>query len=149
LESPSNSSPAPGAEPEDPSAKQSDLWIFRDGRKLVSGPDMVRDLERRISSARNGSTFLDALIQAGELEAALADADCPDAAIAAQVTDILASDLFSGEESRGTAQQLTSRIHPPELIAFSPPEGFSYYALHPLDFAQIISRISAEPPLLR
>jgi hypothetical protein len=146
LGSPSNSLPAPGAEPEIPSAKQNDLWIFRDGRKLVSGPDMVRDLGRRIS-ASNGSALLDALIEAGELEAALADADCPDAAIAAEVTDILAWDLSSGEESRGTASQLTSRIHPPELIAFSPPEGFSYYALHPLDFAQITSRISAEPLL--
>jgi len=145
LDSRSNSSPAPSAEPQDPSAKQNDLWIFRDGRKPVSGPDMVCDLERRIS-ASNGSALLDALIEAGELEAALADADCPDAAIAAQVTDILASDLCSGEESRGTALQLASRIHPPEQIAFSPPEGFSYYALHPLDFAQITSRISAEPP---
>jgi len=146
LDSRSNSSPAPSAEPQDPSAKQNDLWIFRDGRKPVSGPDMVCDLERRIS-ASNGSALLDALIEAGELEAALADADCPEAAIAAQVTDILASDLCSGEESRGTALQLASRIHPPEQIAFSPPEGFSYYALHPLDFAQIVSRISAEPPL--
>src|SRR5207245_1530893 len=125
LDSLSNSSPAPGAEPENPSAKKNDLWIFRDGRKLISGPDMVRDLERRIS-ASNGSALLDALIAAGELEAALADAGCPDAAIAAQVTDILATEMHSGEESRSTASQLTSRIHPPALIAFSPPEGFSY-----------------------
>ena len=146
LDSLSNSSLAPGAEPENSSAKQNDLWIFRDGRRLVSGQDMVRGLEGRIS-ASDGSALLDALIEAGELEAALADADCPDAAIAAQVTDILAAEMYSGEESRGAASQLTSRIHPPEQIAFSLPEGFSYYALHPLDFAQITSRISAEPPL--
>src|SRR5437016_10811617 len=137
LDSPSDTSPAPRAEPENPSAKQDDLWIFRDGRKLVSGPDMVHDLERRIS-ASSDSAVLDALIEAGELEAALADADCPDAAIAAQVTEILAAEMYSGEESRSTALQLISRIHPPEQIAFSLPEGFSYYALHPLDFAQII-----------
>jgi len=146
LDSLSNSSPAPGIERENPSAKQNDLWIFRAGRKLVSGPAMVRGLAGRIS-ASNGSALLDALIEAGELEAALADAGCPDTAIAAQVTDILATEMYSGEESRSTALQLTLRIHSPELIAFSPPEGFSYYALHPLDFAQIISRISAEPPL--
>jgi len=126
------------------SSAQNDLWIFRDGSKLVSGKEMVRDLERRVSAGNNGSALLDSLIEAGELEAALADANCAEAPIAAQITDILAWAVCSGQDS-SPALQFIAQIHPPDQIAFSSPEGFTYYALHPLDFAQITSRISEEP----
>src|SRR5579859_2823637 len=70
------------------SASGTDLWIFRDGKKPVSGPTMVRDLQRRISAAAgNSHSLLDALIEAGELEAALADANTPYASTAAKLTD--------------------------------------------------------------
>jgi hypothetical protein len=127
------------------SAAQRDLWIFRDGQKLVSGSAMVRDLERRILGCENsGESLLDALIQAGQLEAALTDANSSDAHVASQLTDVLAATVCCGKAS-AHASQLISQIHPPDQISISPPEGFTYYALHPLDFARIVARIPDEP----
>jgi hypothetical protein len=135
---------ASAAEEENASAAQSDLWIFRDGRKLAPGPEMVRDLARRMSSSRPQS-LLDALIQAGELEAALADAKSPSAVAAQRLTDELAFAVCSGDGVGREAFRLIEQIHPPDLISVSPPEGFTYYALHPLDFARLSSRIPEEP----
>ena len=68
---------------------QSDLWIFREGRREVSGPQTVRSLQERIDS---GNDLLDCLIEAGQLEAALADLNDPGTSAAASLTDALASD---------------------------------------------------------
>ena len=132
------------ASEESASAAQSDLWIFRDGRKLVSGPEMVRDLARRMSSHQPQS-LLDALIEAGELEAALADAKNRSASVAQRLTDELAFAVCSGTPAGQESLRLLEQIHPPDQISVSPPEGFTYYALHPLDFAKLISRIPEEP----
>src|SRR4029077_5287099 len=32
-----------------------------------------------------------------------------------------------------------------EWTSISPPEGFTYYALHPLDFARVIAQLPPEP----
>jgi hypothetical protein len=137
----------PAANDETTSFAQSDLWIFRDGRKYVSGPEMVRDLKRRISvSGRQGRSLLDSLIEAGALEAALADANSCDTARASTLTDELALAVCVGGVLQDKAIALVEQLRPPGLISFSPPEGFSYYALHPLDFAHLISRIPSEPP---
>src|SRR5579864_3068944 len=131
------------AEAESPA--QRDLWIFRDGQKLVSGPVMVRDLARLISACKNdGQYLLDALIQAGQLEAALGDSNSSDAPTASQLTDLLAAAVCSDNASVARASSVLAQIRPPEQIRISPPEGFTYYALHPLDFARIISRIPEE-----
>ena len=144
LSAPDTAVPTNGAETE--SAAQRDLWIFRDGQRLVSGPAMVQDLARRISTCgNNGQSLLDALIQAGQLEAALADANSSDARVASQLTDALGAAVCSGNASSTQTAQLIAQIHPPDQISISPPEGFTYYALHPLDFARIIARIADEP----
>jgi hypothetical protein len=122
---------------------QTDLWIFRDGRRNVSGLAMVRDLSHRISQA-NSRSWVDALIQAGELEAALWDDGSPGAGAASELTDALAYGVCTGKVNQDPAQ-LVSRIVTPHSISVSPPEGFTYYALHPLDFAKLATRVPAEP----
>ena len=130
--------PSPQPKPAEERAK-SDLWIFREGRRDVSGPAMVRDLVRRLAS---NASLLDSLIQAGELEAALGDAKAPGACAAATLTDSLATRLCAGNSGSGTElDQLAGKIEAPETISISPPEGFTYYALHPLDFARVENRI--------
>ena len=122
---------------------KSDLWIFREGRREVSGPAMVRDIVRRLES---GNALLDCLIQAGELEAALADLNAPCTPAAAVLTDALAIRLCIRNAERGIdPRQLASKIKAPERIRISPPEGFTYYALHPLDFAKVADRIADHP----
>jgi hypothetical protein len=120
---------------------KSDLWIFREGRREVSGPAMVRDVVRRLDS---GDALPDCLIQAGELEAALADLNSPGAPAAARLTDALAVMLCTGDAEMDP-NQLAGKIDVPETISISPPEGFTYYALHPLDFAKVADRIADHP----
>src|SRR5436305_1474573 len=106
---------------------KSDLWIFREGRREVSGPGMVRDLAHRLAS---NHSLLDSLIQAGELEAALADVNAPGLPDAAALTNALAVAVCGGNQvSQTEFEQLTARIEVPETVSISPPEGFTYYAL--------------------
>ena len=123
-------------------AAETDLWIFRDGRKTVSGPEMLRDLSRRICQTTSQG-LVDSLIQAGELEAAVCDLAGTDGAVC-ELTDTLASILFTGKTSVDPAHVL-QRITVPDSLSISPPEGFTYYALHPLDFARLASRIPITP----
>jgi hypothetical protein len=120
---------------------QSDLWIFREGRREVSGPQTVRSLQERIDS---GNALLDCLIEAGQLEAALADLNHPGASAAASLTDALAS-RYLGHTTPEAVEELARRIQVPEIISISPPEGFSYYALHPSDYARAIDRLAVGP----
>lgn len=110
---------------------------------------MVRDLRQRIAAISNTpSALLDALIESGQLEAALADLHHPASDIAAELTDALAAlGCGIGRAQPSNLLELTERIHPPETLAFSPPEGFTYYALHPLDFANVVENIEEQPKL--
>lgn len=117
---------------------KSDLWIFREGRREFSGPAFLRDLQQKLEASHN---VLDGLIQAGELEAALADLQAPGTSAAAILTDALAHQLCTGSASHDAAE-LAKQIGVPTTIRIAPPEGFTYYALHPLDFARVAERIS-------
>jgi hypothetical protein len=120
---------------------KSDLWIFREGRREVSGLGMVRDLVHRLASK---TSLLDSLIEAGELEAALADMNAPGAPAAATLTDALAL-LFAGAQvDQVELEHLAGKIEVPETITISPPEGFTYYALHPSDYARVVDRIASQ-----
>ncbi|HEX3739408.1 MAG TPA: hypothetical protein VHV29_06750 [Terriglobales bacterium] len=120
---------------------QSDLWIFREGRREVSGPQTVRSLQERIDS---GNDALDCLIEAGQLEAALADLNDPGTSAAASLTDALASQ-YLGHATPEAVEELARRLQAPKIISISPPEGFSYYALHPSDYARAIDRLPVRP----
>jgi len=121
---------------------KSDLWIFREGRREMSGPAMVRDLKRSLAS-QNSS--LDSLIEAGELESALADINSPGASAAAALTDVLALGLCAPDQlNRSKLEQLAEGIDVPETISISPPEGFTYYALHPSDYVRVTDRLASQ-----
>lgn len=139
--------PQPGIEAQasaTPSAAESDPWIFRDGKRTVSGSELLGDLRRRIASAADSSTLLDALIEAGELEAALADAGSESAESAARVTDCLAAVVMHGDSTAtARAAAYADRIAPPNTLTVAPPEGFTYYALHPSDFARLAATLDS------
>jgi hypothetical protein len=122
------------------------LWIFRDGKQSVSGPEMVADLRSRLAKSNWGNTVLDLLIAAGGLEAALEDAGCPSANSASRVTSAIAS-LVCGNSSNSlaTAAEILGSLEAPARIDISPPEGFTYYAVHPTDFIGVLGKISREP----
>src|SRR5204863_9145326 len=76
------------------SADQNDLWVFRDARKTVSRSTLLRDLHsalrRLFGDAQNRQLYYNALIQAGELESALADSNSESIEILADLADALA-----------------------------------------------------------
>jgi hypothetical protein len=133
--------PACPATTDEAELAKSDLWIFREGKREVSGPARLRELEQRLSVS---GALLDCLIEAGELEAALADLDSRHASGVATLTDALARQLCTGiPHDRMDLERLAKQIETPTTITISPPEGFTYYALHPLDFQRIAEQVSA------
>jgi hypothetical protein len=133
----------------------SDSWkllVFRDGRRLLSGPDLRHGLVRQIEAVLSLSDFsshiardelVDVLLRAGELECALADEnDKPrEAATLAEITDHLARALVERTKPRFSAGGLDrlKTLAIPVQLNISTPEGFCYYALHPLDYADLLS----------
>ena len=134
------------------SAAETDLWVFRDGRKSVSSARLLNELHTALKQLLDSSVSqvrersLNTLIRAGELESAVTEAASPTASVLASLTDALAFTLLSGNMSslRRFTESL-SNLSLPNTIETSAPEGFSYYALHPLDFADAAVWI-ANPP---
>ncbi len=96
------------------------------------------------NASRDRSVLLDALIRAGELESALADEGSPLVSKIAKLTDALAWHLVHGASA---VRRYTDLLHPlqrseiPGTVQASPPEGFSYYALHPADFIDLARNV--------
>src|SRR5256884_9125850 len=121
------------------SADQNDLWVFRDARKTVSRSTLLRDLHsalrRLFGDAQNRQLYYNALIQAGELESALADSNSESSL--ADLTDALAFAAFGrGLDKVKQLANALDHIACPNQLTTSPSEGFAYYALNPLDIAK-------------
>lgn len=121
------------------------MLVFRDGRERVCGPRLLHDFLGVLRRAASNPTYkrddmLDALLRAGELECALVDAGSAATAEIARATDTLAAALVCGTrpDHAGELEGVTI----PDTLTISPPEGFVYYALHPLDYAELARRIS-------
>ncbi len=118
------------------------MLVFREGRRTVPGPalcDQFRASLHQITPAAPPDKLLDLLLRAGELECALADAESPLAASASAITDALSAWLVNGLPA--APAEFAPDGHVPELLTLSRPEGFAYYALHPLDYADAVDRI--------
>ena len=130
------------------------MYVFRDGRRMVSGTELLASLSGalcRWGMAPRGRTedlALLALVAAGELECALLDAPgCGEAgddsaALAAQITDAMARALLSGEKhSLSSILQLAERTSAPLTYPVAVQEGFAYYALHPRKLAALVESL--------
>ncbi len=118
------------------------MLVFREGRRTVPGPalcDQFRVSLDQLSSSASPDKVLDALLRAGELECALADAESPLAVSVAATTDALAAWLVNGRPPG--LLNWSPDACAAEPLTFSRPEGFAYYALHPLDYAEAIGCI--------
>ena len=131
------------------------LLVFRGSQRRVCGHELkaslVGQLERLngAPSTHGPSTqgLISALLLAGELECGTADADSVMWRSAALITDRIADALVS-EKSGKSVFDLQSlaiaarSISVPAQLSLSTPEGFAYYALHPLAYAEVLERIS-------
>jgi hypothetical protein len=131
------------------------MYVFRSGRRVVCGEELLSGLRRNLSRlaacsmpAANGGGFsesfsaelIDVLLRAGEIECALADAEGDDERLAAasRITDALADCLVRETlEPYERALRTLARLSVPPKLWVSPPEGFAYYGLHPLDYASL------------
>lgn len=139
----------------------SDSWkllVFREGKVSRDPRELLleaRDALQRVSTLSDFASdsareaLLEALLRCGELECALADAQDISIQVTsfAAVTDRVAMALMSGRapEIQGISLDRLEQLVSPELVTVSPPEGFCYYALHPLDYADLLSSLQIRP----
>jgi hypothetical protein len=134
-----------------------EFHIFRDSRRRTSTPELVgavRKSLRGLASQAPIDSLLNLLLQAGELECALSDAGASPEICehAARLTDLfadaaIAKDADVADDSRLIAREASSildGIQDSSALSVSVPEGFAYYALHPLDYADLIARSRIE-----
>ena len=129
------------------------MLVYREGRRRVPAYELLRQLEHTLASLRTDPTeeaLLSALLRAGELECALWDAASAATESAMALSDQLANMAsvadMGAEASLQTCQQLLSSIDYDGELTLSRPEGFAYYALHPLDFADVVASAGLHPP---
>ncbi|AKF04024.1 hypothetical protein [Sandaracinus amylolyticus] len=109
------------------------MHVFRDGKREI-------DVHARLRALAASRDPIDTLLRAGELECALLDAGDPAARDAIAWTDAAADAVIAG--TRVVAPPLPSpRV---DRARASVPEGFAYYAIHPLEYAHAATR--AVPP---
>jgi hypothetical protein len=131
------------------------LLVFREDRRRASGKELKAALTAELEQLCNHfsrRTLVGALLQAGELECGVADNDPEAARCYESVTDQIAGALLASEPAASN----NSDFHHPdfhsilasvralpvfEQLGISIPEGFAYYALHPLAYADVIRQI--------
>lgn len=121
------------------------LLVFREGCRGVCGEELRSRLRNQVvalGAAASRDELLGALLCAGELECGTADAECrPEAAQI--ITDDLAESLVSLKKpEQQELLRLISAFCPPKQISISVPEGFGYYALHPLAYSDVVTKLA-------
>ena len=123
-------------------------YIFREGKNRLHGPELLNQLIVRLLALDDvgplgrRTAILDLVLRAGELECALADEGSSQATTIATITDALAAALVSREALAPAILAFKARmLRTPEYVHLTSPEGFAYYALHPLDYADLIPRL--------
>jgi len=138
----------------------SDSWnllVFRDGRRVLNGPELLGTLRENLNALYSISDFsllstrerlTEALLRSGELECSLADHEgCHRAAdILARTTDQLAIALSGQLKLPSPILDNINALDVPELLAVPIPEGFCYYALHPLDYIDLLNENPLSAP---
>lgn len=138
------------------------LLVFREDRRHASGKELKAALTAQLEQLCghfSQQRLLTAQLLAGEIESGVADSDPEAARCYELVADQIAGELLAGEPAASN----NSDFHHPdfhlllaaaralpvcEQLNISTPEGFAYYALHPLAYADVIRQIPACDRLL-
>jgi hypothetical protein len=141
------------------------LLVFREDQRRVSGQELKTALTAQLEQVcgyGSQEAVLDALLLAGELECGVADGDgdCEAARTCELLTDRIADALPPGgpEASVDNSDfqkpdfqnlvEAAQALPTFEQLSISIPEGFAYYALHPLAYADVMREIPACESLL-
>ncbi|HEV3317876.1 MAG TPA: hypothetical protein VG488_12940 [Candidatus Angelobacter sp.] len=123
------------------------LFVFRKNRAELSTYQLVKDLAADLRSVSSRcESIIDALVRAGEIETGVADSGWAETGEIAAIVDEIASAACANDPYFSPAAILhrLEQIILPATIHCSHPEGFSYYGLHPLDFADLARRVLPE-----
>jgi hypothetical protein len=136
---------------QEPLGNANNLWVFRDGKAAVSGNTLRRQLTDATTSVLIGTPTtrrtINALLRAGEFESALGDTIPEHVSPAETLTNLLARCLWDDAAALAQLSDAAARLHSipvPEELRVSPPEGFAYYALHPMDFAKLADHVAEQ-----
>lgn len=123
-------------------ARPVSLLVFREDRKQVRSQSAKADLLQACHE-----DVLGALMLAAEIECGVADAAPELASPWQQVPDFFAEALVSGAAclDSGRVRNLIQALPIPAILTISPPEGFAYYALHPLAYADVLNAVGELP----
>jgi hypothetical protein len=150
------------------------LLVFREGQRRVCGHKLKAALAEQLRLFCVGNLhepLIGALLRAGELECGLADAEAEDAHSAELLTDRIADALLQSGRCGGspasdfqtsnflsanfqnisfqTLLDAAEDLPAMEQLSIATPEGFAYYALHPLAYADVLDQVCGpEAPLL-
>ena len=129
-------------------ARGLNLLVFRDGRRRVSGAWLRRALLEQLEGASGISTAdtkIGTLLRAGELECAAADSTGSCVSPFLKLTDALADVLLGGQlpVQFESIKETAATVAVPEELSVSTPEGFAYYALHPLGYSRVLDKLPA------
>ena len=136
-------------------SSQTEFFIFRDSRRSTTASVLtgrIRTDLQQFPAVPSCDHLVALLLRAGELECALCDAKTHFAACdrAEKLTDLFAQAALANDTSAAmldrrslmvSAQSLLDRITCAVPLSVSTPEGFAYYALHPLDYADVVTRL--------
>jgi len=137
----------------------SEFHIFRDVRRRVPASDLLARLRAelmRLPARAQLDELLFLLLLAGELECALVDLESRtelDATRAARLTSLLADAAIQCDSSLQAQNahslstfglQILGGILARGTVSVGVPEGFAYYAVHPLDYADLVARLKLD-----
>jgi hypothetical protein len=121
------------------------MFVFRKSREWLSTRQLVDELRAELRLLANGTgSVMDTLVRAGEIETGLADAGSPETVHLAGVVDQVASAVCGEAALDLSIVQSLDQLHIPRFIRCAHPEGFSYYGLNPLDFADLAGSMQAK-----
>src|SRR5262245_4596777 len=117
------------------------LLVFRANRRPSDGRKLKSALLQRLRASPCGVEA--ALLRAGELECAVADRDESLACLHSDLTDRLAWKLVSPHTPLDVPALTKILACAPAVpaLSFSQPEGFAYYGLNPLAYADVLDRV--------
>lgn len=126
---------------------QVNLLVFREDRRRVSGSGLKSALAGEMESCGRPGRLLRTLLRAGELECGVADAAPELSPNWETLTDRLADALLAKENFQlGMCSAFPRQADVPAYVRISKPEGFAYYGLHPLAYAEVLDRLGPLPP---
>jgi hypothetical protein len=119
-----------------------EVWVYRDRKQHAHGGSLLRALEHSLAEIRRlrapqgrRRAAIEALVTAGELEAALADAADPLETSVARATDALAMTAMGETADLAACAEALEHARAPRSLVIHPPEGFAQDGLHPQAFA--------------